>query len=137
MRINAVEHHKPDGEVFADQLAVIERAVAAGIDAVHVTAYASMDVATGPTDSYAPHRVGDLAEYARPCKATVDVPVITFGRFEPAEAEQVLADGRGRLRRHGPQAARRPRPAEQARRRRRTPGSGRASTSTGASATSS
>ena len=91
MRINAVEHHKENGEVLADQLAVIERAVAAGIDAVHVTAYASMDVATGPTDSYAPHRVGELPEYARAVKATVDVPVITFGRFEPAEAEQVLA----------------------------------------------
>ena len=94
MRINAVEHHKPDGEVFDDQLAVIERAVAAGLDAVHVTAYASMDVATGPTDSYAPHRVGDLSEYARAVRAAVDVPVITFGRFEPDEAEQALADGR-------------------------------------------
>ena len=79
--------------MFTDQLAVIERAVACGIDAVHVTAYASMDVATGPTDSYAPHRVGDLPEYARAVRAAVDVPVITFGRLEPAEAERVLADG--------------------------------------------
>ena len=94
MRINAVEHHKPNGEVFEDQLAVIELAVAAGLDAVHVTAYASMDVATGPTDSYAPHRVGDLSEYARAVRAAVAVPVITFGRFEPAEAEQALAEGR-------------------------------------------
>src|SRR6478752_942987 len=94
MRINALEHHKADGEVFADQLAVIERAVAAGLDAVHVTAYASMDVATGPTDSYAPHRVGDLSEYARRVRDAVDVPVITFGRFEPHEAELALAEGR-------------------------------------------
>jgi 2,4-dienoyl-CoA reductase-like NADH-dependent reductase (Old Yellow Enzyme family) len=94
MRINALEHHKPNGEVFDDQLAVIERAVAAGLDAVHVTAYASMDVATGPTDSYAPHRVGDLSEYARAVRDVIDVPVITFGRFEPAEAEQTLAEGR-------------------------------------------
>lgn len=94
MRINALEHHKPDGETFAEQLAVIRLAVAAGLDAVHVTAYASMDVATGPTDSYAPHRVGDLSEYARQVRTAVDVPVITFGRFEPAEAEAALADGR-------------------------------------------
>lgn len=93
MRINALEHHKPDGETFPEQLAVIERAVAAGIDAVHVTAYASMDVATGPTDSYAPHRVGDLGEYARQVRDATTVPVITFGRFEPAEAEAVLAAG--------------------------------------------
>ena len=39
-RINAVEPHKPDGERFDDQLRVMELAVAAGADAVHVTAYA-------------------------------------------------------------------------------------------------
>lgn len=94
MRINALEHHKPAGETFAEQLEVIRLAVAAGLDAVHVTAYASMDVATGPTDSYAPHRVGDLSEYARQVREAVRVPVITFGRFEPAEAETVLAEGR-------------------------------------------
>ena len=93
MRINALEYHKPDGETFADQLAVIELAVAAGLDAVHVTAYANLDVATGPTDSYAPHRVGDLAQYAEQVRGRVPVPVITFGRFEPAEAEAVLAAG--------------------------------------------
>ncbi len=94
MRINALEHHKTDGETPADQLEVVRLAVAAGLDAVHVTAYASMDVATGPTDSYAPHRVGDLADHAAAVRAAVDVPVITFGRFEPDEAEAVLAAGR-------------------------------------------
>jgi len=93
IRINALEHHKSNGERFEEQLEVIDRALAAGIDAVHVTAYASTDVATGPTDSYAPHVVGDLAEYAAVVRARVDVPVITFGRFEPDEAEQVLAAG--------------------------------------------
>ncbi len=93
MRINALEHHKEDGETFDDQLAVIELAVAAGLDAVHVTAYANLDVATGPTDSYAPHRVGDLPAYAAEVRRRVDVPVITFGRLEPDEAERVLADG--------------------------------------------
>ncbi len=94
MRINALEYHKPDGETFVDQCAVIERAVAAGLDAVHVTAYANLDVATGPTDSYAPHRVGDLADYAAEVRSLVDVPVITFGRFEPHEADAVIAAGR-------------------------------------------
>lgn len=94
MRINALEYHKPDGETFAEQQRVIELAVAAGLDAVHVTAYSNLDVATGPTDSYAPHVVGDLADYAAAVRKHVDVPLITFGRFEPAEAEAVLADGR-------------------------------------------
>ncbi len=94
IRVNAVEHHKTDGETFDDQLRVIELAVECGIDAVHLTAYASTDVATGPTDSYAPHVVGQLADYAAAVRSTVDVPVITFGRFEPDEAEKVLAEGK-------------------------------------------
>ena len=55
IRINAVEQHKTHGEHFEDQLQVIELASAAGLDAVHVTAYHDADVATGPTDCYAPH----------------------------------------------------------------------------------
>ena len=94
IRINAVEHHKTDGETFDDQLRVIELALQAGIDAVHVTAYANTDVATGPTDSYAPHVVGPLSDYAAAVRSRVDVPVISFGRYEPHEAERVLADGK-------------------------------------------
>jgi len=96
MRINAVEHHKSDGERFDDQAVVVEMALAAGIDAVHLTAYGSTDVATTPTDSYAPHVVGPLADYAAALKQRIgaQTPVITFGRFEPDEAEQVLADGK-------------------------------------------
>jgi 2,4-dienoyl-CoA reductase (NADPH2) len=96
MRINAVEHHKADGEQFEDQCTAVEMAVAEGIDAVHLTAYGSTDVATSPTDSYAPHRVGPLADYAGALRARMGarVPVITFGRFEPDEAEGVLAAGK-------------------------------------------
>ncbi|HEV8297460.1 MAG TPA: FAD-dependent oxidoreductase [Acidimicrobiales bacterium] len=94
IRINAVEHHKAHGETFEEQQRVIELAQQAGIDAVHVTAYANTDVATGPTDSYAPHRVGPLSDYAAAVRARVDVPVITFGRYEPDEAEGVLAAGK-------------------------------------------
>jgi 2,4-dienoyl-CoA reductase-like NADH-dependent reductase (Old Yellow Enzyme family)/thioredoxin reductase len=94
IRINAVEHHKTDGETFEEQQRVIELALSTGIDAVHLTAYASTDVATGPTDSYAPHVVGPLADYASVVRERFGVPVITFGRFEPDEAERVLADGK-------------------------------------------
>jgi 2,4-dienoyl-CoA reductase-like NADH-dependent reductase (Old Yellow Enzyme family) len=94
IRINAVEHHKTGGETFDEQLEVIDLAVAEGIDAVHVTAYSNSDVATGPTDSYAPHTVGSLSDYAAAVRARVNVPVITFGRFEPDEAEAVIAAGK-------------------------------------------
>jgi 2,4-dienoyl-CoA reductase-like NADH-dependent reductase (Old Yellow Enzyme family) len=94
IRINAIEHHKPTGERFEEQLEVIDRCRAEGIDAVHVTAYASTDVATGPTDSYVPHSTPHpLRGYARAVKGRVDVPVITYGRYEPDEAEEVLTSG--------------------------------------------
>ncbi len=93
MRVNAFERHHEVGERFEEQLQVIEMAVAAGIDAVHLTAYANTDVATAATDSYAPHVRGPLQDHAAQVRARVDVPVITFGRLEPDEAEQALADG--------------------------------------------
>jgi 2,4-dienoyl-CoA reductase (NADPH2) len=94
MRVNAFERHHEVGERFEEQLQVIEMAVAAGIDAVHLTAYGNTDVATVATDSYAPHVVGPLPDHAAIVRARVGVPVITFGRLEPAEAEQVIADGK-------------------------------------------
>ena len=121
IRINALEPHKADGERWDDQLQVIDLAVDAGIDAVHVTAYA--DDATGPTDSYAPHVVGPLADYAAAAKARV---VGAGDHLRPLRARRGRPRDRrrqGRLRLDGAQAARRPRPAEQARRgaRRRRP----------------
>jgi 2,4-dienoyl-CoA reductase (NADPH2) len=94
VRVNAVEHHRADGERFDEQLQVIDLAVAAGVAAVHVSAYADPGVATGITDAHTPHVVGELGDYAAAVRAAVDVPVITFGRYEPADAEQVLADGK-------------------------------------------
>ncbi|MHB1584924.1 MAG: oxidoreductase, partial [Acidimicrobiales bacterium] len=94
IRINARERHHEVGEHFDDQCRAIELAIAAGIDAVHLTAYANTDVATSATDSYAPHVVGSLADDAASVRARVAVPVITFGRFEPDDAERVVADGK-------------------------------------------
>ena len=95
IRINAVEHHKTDGETFEEQCRVIDLALAEGIDAVHVTAYSSTDVATGPTDSYVPHHHGgSLLAYTEAVKARVPVPVINYGRHEPEDAEALLAAGK-------------------------------------------
>ena len=69
MRINAHERHHEVGERFDEQLQVIEMAVAAGIDAVHLTAYANTDVATSATDSYAPHVPGPLQGFAGQVRA--------------------------------------------------------------------
>jgi 2,4-dienoyl-CoA reductase (NADPH2) len=94
IRINARERHHEVGEHFDDQCRAIELAITAGIDAVHLTTYANTDVATSATDSYAPHVIGSLADDAAAVRARVTVPVITFGRFEPDDAERVIADAK-------------------------------------------
>ena len=92
-RLNAFEAHKDGGETFADALAVADLAVAAGADALHLSAYADQTTAIGITDAHTPHEPELLVPYAAQLKARVDVPVITFGRIEPDAAERVLASG--------------------------------------------
>jgi 2,4-dienoyl-CoA reductase (NADPH2) len=93
-RLNAIEHFRPGGETLEDGLEVGRLAVAAGVDALHVSAYASTAAALGVTESHTPDRPGALVGYAAAFKAASRVPVITFGRLEPEDAEAVLADGR-------------------------------------------
>jgi 2,4-dienoyl-CoA reductase-like NADH-dependent reductase (Old Yellow Enzyme family) len=91
-RLNSTEN-RPDGTTLDDCIAVARLAVAAGADAVHVSAYHDPAVATGPTDSYAPHVPGLLVENARAVKDAIDVPVIAVGRVTPVAADAAIADG--------------------------------------------
>lgn len=93
IRINAREYHREVGETFEDQCRVMELARDAGVDAIHLTAYANTDVATAATDSYAPHRVAELPGFAARVRERVGLPVIAFGRVEVDEAEALLRDG--------------------------------------------
>src|SRR5690606_2492990 len=68
-------------------------AVDAGLDAVHVTAYAEPTVATGITDGHTPHAPGALLPYAQRFRSELGVPVIAMGRLTPEAAEAALADG--------------------------------------------
>ncbi len=91
-RINSTEN-RPDGTTLDDAITIARLAEAAGADAIHVSAYHDPGVATGPTDSYAPHVSGLLIENARAVKAAVSVPVIAVGRIEPELADAAIADG--------------------------------------------
>lgn len=93
VRINAFERHYRVNEDPEEQRRFTELAVAAGADAVHVTAYANPDSPYAAADSYMPHTVGPLATHAAQIRGRVDVPVIAFGRFEPDDAEAVLTAG--------------------------------------------
>ncbi len=91
-RINSTEN-RPGGMTLDDCIAIARMAEAAGADAVHVSAYHDPAVATGPTDSYAPHVPGLLIDNARAVKAALGVPVIAVGRIDPDAADAAIADG--------------------------------------------
>ncbi|QXC62943.1 FAD-dependent oxidoreductase [Aquihabitans sp. G128] len=93
IRLNAREVGKDGGETLADALEVAALAEAAGAQAIHVTAYADPGRATGITAAHTPAVPGARVADAAAVKAAVGVPVITFGRLEPAAAEAVLAAG--------------------------------------------
>ena len=90
-RLNSTEN-RPDGTTLEDCIAVARIAEAAGADAVHVSAYHDPAIATGPTDSYAPHVPGLLIDNARAVKAGIGVPVIAVGRITPEMADAAIAD---------------------------------------------
>jgi 2,4-dienoyl-CoA reductase (NADPH2) len=93
-RINALEVFRAGGETFEETLRVIDLAIEAGSDAAHVSAFADPAVAVGITRSHTPHEPNALVGFAAAVKERVKVPVITFGRIEPDDAERVVAEGR-------------------------------------------
>ena len=68
-------------------------AVAAGADAIHVSATSSAGTGVGFTDAPLPWQPNQYEHLARTVKAAVDVPVIAVGRIRPSEGERILADG--------------------------------------------
>jgi 2,4-dienoyl-CoA reductase (NADPH2) len=92
-RINAFEAHRDGGTTLDDAITAAQLAVEAGLDAIHVSAYADASLGIAMTESHTPHVPGALVAAAAAVKAAVRVPVITFGRLEPAAAEAVLAAG--------------------------------------------
>jgi 2,4-dienoyl-CoA reductase (NADPH2) len=92
-RLGMFEAHRDPGQRPGDALITMGLAVEAGLDAVHVTAYAEPMVATGIVDGHTPHRPGALLPHAALAKRELGVPVLAMGRVTPERAEQALADG--------------------------------------------
>ncbi len=93
IRINAFEVGRDGGATIDETIQLAPLLVDAGVDALHVSAYASNDVAIGVTESHTPHSPGHLLGVAAAVRRAVDVPVITFGRLEPDDAEAALERG--------------------------------------------
>jgi 2,4-dienoyl-CoA reductase-like NADH-dependent reductase (Old Yellow Enzyme family)/thioredoxin reductase len=92
-RLDGVELRKKTGITEADAQRTAELAVAAGLDAVHVSAYADPRSAIGFTDAPLPHQPSAYLGLARGIKRRIDAPVIAVGRIAPDVAERAIADG--------------------------------------------
>ena len=92
IRLNGHEYLY-EGTTLADAIVTAQLAVAAGVDALHVSTYADPSQAVSFTEAHTTHFPGHFVQYAREIKQHVSVPVITVGRIDPELGEQILAEG--------------------------------------------
>jgi len=92
-RIDGTEFAIEGGIDRHDAVRTAELAAAAGVDAVHVSAYADPTSAAAFTVAPLVHEPAAYLPLAAAVKARVDVPVIAVGRIEPERAERALAGG--------------------------------------------
>lgn len=93
-RLDSEEYLKNDGISLNDAIETARLVEAAGVDAVHVTAYADASKGISFTEA---HTVAEPCKYVpntAAIKAAVRVPVIGVGRIEPAVADRLIAEGK-------------------------------------------
>ncbi|MCU1426352.1 MAG: putative NADH-dependent oxidoreductase, partial [Actinomycetia bacterium] len=92
-RMDGTEFDVPDGITLDDACRTAALAIDAGLDAVHVSAYA--DPGSGKAFTRAPlvHEPAGFVHLARAVKRSIDAPVIAVGRIDPDAGNQLIADG--------------------------------------------
>ncbi len=93
-RLDAQEFRIKGGITVDDAQRVAVMAVAAGADAIHVSAYAEPTSGVAFTDAPLVHQPCGFVDFAAAIKQRVTVPVIAVGRIEPAEADALIAAGK-------------------------------------------
>jgi len=92
-RIDAKEYRTEGGIELADAERTAELLEAAGVDAIHVSAY-SNPIGAGFTEAPLVHAESGFVDFAAAIKQRVGVPVITAGRIEPEVGDRLIATGR-------------------------------------------
>jgi len=93
-RLDAKEFRIENGIQLEDAQRTAELAVAAGADAIHVSAYADATSGVAFTDAPLVHAPCGYVPFAAAIKQRVSVPVIAVGRIEPTEADDVIKSGK-------------------------------------------
>jgi len=93
-RLNAEEYGVENGVTIEETKQVVQLAVAAGAQAIHVSAYAAGSHVTKAPISDTP---GFLVPLAEAVKKVTSVPVIAVGRLDLELGEQILEEGKADL----------------------------------------
>ncbi len=96
-RLDSREFRTPGGIEPEDCARTAELAVAAGADAIHVTAYSDSTSGVAFTDGPLTHAENAYVDAAALVKSRVDVPVIAVGRIEAETADALIRDGKADL----------------------------------------
>jgi 2,4-dienoyl-CoA reductase-like NADH-dependent reductase (Old Yellow Enzyme family)/ribulose 1,5-bisphosphate synthetase/thiazole synthase len=93
-RLDGKEFRTEGGITVEEAQQTAEIAEAAGVDAIHVTAYADPTKGAAFTDAPLVQEPGGYVSLAEGIKRRVKVPVIAVGRIEPEEADAIIAAGK-------------------------------------------
>ncbi|WP_028300902.1 FAD-dependent oxidoreductase [Oceanospirillum beijerinckii] len=94
LRIDAQELRTPGGITLDDAIAVAKMAEQAGLDAVHVSAYANPSSGAAFTEAPLVQKAAGFLDWAAEIKQHVSIPVTAVGKLEPDVADKAIADGK-------------------------------------------
>ncbi len=93
-RLDGAELGVEDGISVADACRTARMAIDAGLDAIHVSAYANPGVGAAFTQAPLVHEPGGFVDLARAVKSAIaPAPVLAVGRIEPEVGDQLIAAG--------------------------------------------
>ena len=90
-RLDALEYRTPDGITFEECEVTARLAVAAGADAIHLSAYGDMTSGQAFTDGTLPDREAKHAALSARLTTGLSVPVISVGRIRPETGHEMIA----------------------------------------------
>ena len=93
VRLDSEEMHTPGGIVMEEALKTAKLCEELGMNAISVSAYARMPTGSAFTDAPIPQKPNAYRDFARQFKKTVNIPIISAGRWELDAAAQAISNG--------------------------------------------
>ncbi len=94
LRLDAQELRMDGGITLDDCIAVAKMVEDAGLDAVHISAYANTNSGDAFTEAPLVQKPAGFLDWAAEVKKHINIPVIAVGRLEQEVADRAIADGK-------------------------------------------